>query len=862
MKRLTGILFSILLIPFAGSGDLAANQFHPEFPILDASGRPAVLSGRPMSTMQTCGACHDTAFIENSSDHAAAGAAEMGNGRRHHEWAAGPGYFGGWDPLRYDSEPGGAGAVDVNAWLKRYGSRHVGGGPVGELVEMNCLMCHSDLPDHGARAKALSEGDTQWANSAPLSERAVLLKVDGRWQWNPYMFQPDGSLNEGLLSIRKPRDENCAHCHGQVSTSLESPLTVRPDAAGRSMTDRTGQIISPQKVSNSGLNIAGKETLTHAFDVHADRVVGCVNCHYSLNNPVYFQQRRESLPAHLDFDPRRLTSADYLERPLHQFAKGSSTHGLASPESENSLRRCESCHDAGNVHQWLPKKKRHFASLACESCHVPKIYGPALKALDWTLVDRDGQPQRHYREVEGDPTTADSLIHGFRPAMLARENVGGERKLAPFNLVSSWYWLAGEPARPVKRQELVDALYLDGRLHPDLVEVLDRDGDGRVTDSEFRLDSGPGTEAVRRRLKESGLVGVRIAGEITPFPISHNVVNGQWATRDCRNCHGADSVLAAPITLSDYLPGGLLPLMEAHSGAGTNGLISRVEGGGASFTPDASAEGYYILGLGGLGWVDLAGVVMFLGITLGVTVHAVARFVSSRRRPQRKRATRRMHMYDAYERVWHWLQAGAILMLIFTGLIIHKPHIFGIFSFAYVVRVHNVLGFILLINAALALFYTLASGTIRRFLPDPDGFFGRAIEQAMFYSKGIFAGEGHPLEKTKQDRLNPLQQITYLAILNILLPAQVITGVLIWGMQEWPHLAAALGGLPVLAPVHTFLAWAFSAFIVMHVYLTTTGETPLSGIKSMVSGWEDVEQHERSTGVKVKEKSPKEASHV
>ena len=159
---------------------------------------------------------------------------------------------------------------------------------------------------------------------------------------------------------------------------------------------------------------------------------------------------------------------------------------------------------------------------------------------------------------------------------------------------------------------------------------------------------------------------------------------------------------------------------------------------------------------------------------------------------------------------------------------------------------------------ALALFYTLASGTIKRFFPDPDNFFGRVFEQAMFYSRGIFAGEGHPLEKTRHNRLNPLQQLTYLAILNILLPAQVITGVLIWGMQEWPQLAAALGGLPVLAPIHTFLAWAFCAFIVMHVYLTTAaGETPAAGIKSMVTGWEDVEVHGNNVG-----ESDKETSNV
>ena len=205
-------------------------------------------------------------------------------------------------------------------------------------------------------------------------------------------------------------------------------------------------------------------------------------------------------------------------------------------------------------------------------------------------------------------------------------------------------------------------------------------------------------------------------------------------------------------------------------------------------------------------------------------------------------------MYDSYERLWHWLQASAILLLLATGLIIHKPHIFGMFSFAYIVQVHNVIGFILLINAALALFYTLTTGEIRQFFPEPKGFVGRSLAQAAYYSRGIFAGQSHPLEKTRENKLNPLQQVTYLAILNILLPAQVITGVLIWGLQKWPQLAASLGGLPILAPVHTLVAWAFSAFIVMHVYLTTAaGETLGAGIKSMVSGWEDVEEHQSTT---------------
>jgi thiosulfate reductase cytochrome b subunit len=528
---------------------------------------------------------------------------------------------------------------------------------------------------------------------------------------------------------------------------------------------------------------------------------------------------------------------------LHQFAKGHSTLGLAAATTEDSMRRCESCHDAENVHEWLPYKQRHFTSLACETCHIPKLFGPGLQAVDWTMLDSEAQPIRQYRNVQGDPVAIDSLIEGYRPLILPRANADGEYRLAPFNLVTAWYWTAGDPAVPVSRQQLEKALFAGGSYHPDIVTALDSNGDGQLSDDELRLVNEAAVDAVKARLAATGLRNLQIQGDVTPFSISHNVVNGQRATKDCSNCHDRDSILAASFTLSDYAPGGGSPQTIAYPGIELSGNVQGGAAGGASFVPDSRSAGFYIIGLHGESWADLVGVLMFLGVVLGVTVHSIARFVSSRRRPPAQHEYERVHMYAAYERLWHWLQASAIMVLLFTGLIIHKPHFFSMFSFPYVVNVHNVLGFILLINAALALFYNLASGEIRQYLPKPKGFIARSLSQAMYYSQGIFAGEAHPLEKSRDNKLNPLQQVTYLAILNILLPAQVITGVLIWGLQRWPNIAAELGGLPTLALVHTLVAWAFATFIVMHVYLTTTGHSPTAGIKSMIGGFDNVEKH-------------------
>ena len=45
----------------------------------------------------------------------------------------------------------------------------------------------------------------------------------------------------------------------------------------------------------------------------------------------------------------------------------------------------------------------------------------------------------------------------------------------------------------------------------------------------------------------------------------------------------------------------------------------------------------------------------------------------------------------------------------------------------------------------------------------------------------------------------------------------------------------------LLLPLHALGAWLFAAFILVHVYLTTTsGRRPLDGIKAMITGWEEV----------------------
>jgi thiosulfate reductase cytochrome b subunit len=200
---------------------------------------------------------------------------------------------------------------------------------------------------------------------------------------------------------------------------------------------------------------------------------------------------------------------------------------------------------------------------------------------------------------------------------------------------------------------------------------------------------------------------------------------------------------------------------------------------------------------------------------------------------------KRIELYSAFERIWHWLQAGAIITLLITGLEIHAPDRIHLLGFARATWVHEALALFTVANAFLALFYHLATGAIRQFFPQPRDFFSLAIAQVGYYLRGIFTGAPHPFLHEPGRKLNVLQQVTYLGVLNLVLPLQVATGVLMWKAQDWAALVNRLGGLHGVASVHVLCAWIFGAFVVMHVYLTTTGRTPLAHLRAMVLGWEE-----------------------
>lgn len=198
---------------------------------------------------------------------------------------------------------------------------------------------------------------------------------------------------------------------------------------------------------------------------------------------------------------------------------------------------------------------------------------------------------------------------------------------------------------------------------------------------------------------------------------------------------------------------------------------------------------------------------------------------------------RRVVLYETFERLWHWSQALMIIALMLTGFEIRGLGI-HFFGFERAVALHNLLAVTLVILIVFAIFWHITTGEWRQYIPTRK--FLR--EMVAFYLTGIFKGAPHPVKKHRMAKLNPLQRLAYLGFKVLIIPVQITTGALYY---FYPNLNHALGWSPttlwVIAIIHVLGAFGLVAFLVGHVYLTTTGHTPLTNLKAMITGWEDIQ---------------------
>jgi len=201
-----------------------------------------------------------------------------------------------------------------------------------------------------------------------------------------------------------------------------------------------------------------------------------------------------------------------------------------------------------------------------------------------------------------------------------------------------------------------------------------------------------------------------------------------------------------------------------------------------------------------------------------------------------------VYIYKGFERFWHWTQAVLIIFLAVTGFEVHGS--LTIFGFEQAARFHRHASWLLIALIIFAIFWHVVTGEWKQYIPTLKNL----KAQIRYYSVGMFKGEKHPIKKTELSKLNPLQRIVYLGFKLFLVPVTIISGLLYMfhkTIDKNDVVVIKEISLESIAFWHTLGAFLLMVFLVIHVYMTTTGKTPTSNIRAMITGYEEMEEEEK-----------------
>lgn len=652
---------------------------HPSIILKDEDGRNVLASSKAISTRKTCGECHDYAFITDSF-HFQQGKNEMDpallKGHGFASFNTSPGMFGKFSilPNRQLTPAGVAHAGDVDLtqpeWLLKCGVCHTGGGisefdlkgrqllspearPDGPLdpsytvrdrltgavvpwdwhksgvAEADCFLCHTPKASRGDRREAMAAGDFRWANNGTLARSGIVTKdAKGKFSYNRQAFNADGTVKSDVLDLSDPPLETCAQCHGFSArkADLIQPIQHADILRGA---EKAGWVYNGSKISETrSPNIVGREKMDYPWDIHAAKGLGCIDCHFSPNNPGRKLQADPS--KHLTYKPAGEDLAEYLKRPDHNFARGNIPPETVNITRHNTMRGCSGCHDAERTHAFLPYKAQHFKALACQTCHIPEVHFWAYRSDEWAFLMDTGASKITFRGVKGDIVDPESEVTGFKPAYVPTAARDGHLEIRPTNLITGLYWFDQAKGRPAFTWQMQKAFFLDRtagggwEYRPEILAAF-ADKDGIIDFPQARYDTPAKVALVKELLRTyAGVAEPELRAEVVPWAMSHSTMGKAQAIRDCKACHGRDSILHRAVDLVDYLPEGV----PVFYGGKRVDVLDR-SGKEPAFDNRSLLRSFYLIGNSRVMWVEVLGWLSVAGALLFSLIHGLIRFLGA-----------------------------------------------------------------------------------------------------------------------------------------------------------------------------------------------------------------------------------------
>jgi thiosulfate reductase cytochrome b subunit len=200
---------------------------------------------------------------------------------------------------------------------------------------------------------------------------------------------------------------------------------------------------------------------------------------------------------------------------------------------------------------------------------------------------------------------------------------------------------------------------------------------------------------------------------------------------------------------------------------------------------------------------------------------------------------KRIHLHPLPLRVWHWVNALMVMILLITGIQLRIPGVASLRPHDPALLVHRYVGWAMVASCVFWLVYSLVSHSLARHYVirrrDLKGIF----RQVKFYLFSIFRGEENPFRPSPDEKFNPLQKLAYGAIMCIFAPFLAITGLALSDILFFRRYILLWNVVGALNAIHVIGAYVFALYLIIHIYMATLGPTAFFHIKAMIVGYEE-----------------------
>jgi thiosulfate reductase cytochrome b subunit len=199
----------------------------------------------------------------------------------------------------------------------------------------------------------------------------------------------------------------------------------------------------------------------------------------------------------------------------------------------------------------------------------------------------------------------------------------------------------------------------------------------------------------------------------------------------------------------------------------------------------------------------------------------------------------RLYLYPVWIRIWHMSNALLCLALIITGLSIQFSNPSTVVKFNMAVSVHNIAGILLAMSYLLFFLGNLFTPNGSHYVIPLKDTFSRLMKQFRYYTIGLFKNQPAPFPVSVEEKFNPLQQVTYVILMYLLVPFVIISGFGLLYPEITVNSVFGFSGLDLTDFVHIIAGFGISIIMCVHVYFCTIGKNPTSNFKSMINGYHE-----------------------